>query len=59
MTVMDYPQAWAFIREQHPDPAEHDPRCSWVQTNRALLCDCRVLWDEYDRRKLDASVGER
>lgn len=50
--VMDYPAAWAYVREQHPDPSEHDPRCSWVIANRAVLCDCHVLWDEYERRDL-------
>lgn len=46
----DYPTAWAYIREQHPDPAEHDPRCSWVQMNGGMLCDCRVINEEYARR---------
>lgn len=49
--VMDYPTAWAFIREQHPDPKEHDPKCSWVQASGGILCDCYVLNDEYERRK--------
>ena len=47
---MDWPEAWRYIREEHPDNAEHHSSCSWVQTNRALLCDCDVLWDEYVRR---------
>jgi len=49
--VMDFPTAWAFIREQHPDPREHDPRCSWVQASGGILCDCHVINDEYARRK--------
>jgi hypothetical protein len=49
--IMDFPTAWRFIREEHPDPAEHDPRCSWVVGREAFLCDCHVLNDEYERRK--------
>lgn len=56
--VMDFPTAWAFIREQHPDPTEHDPRCSWVQAKGGVLCDCHVLMDEYNRRKR-APGGQR
>lgn len=54
--IMDYPTAWAFIREQHPDPNEHDPRCSWVQASGGILCDCHVLNDEYARRKAARSL---
>lgn len=50
MSVMDFPAAWAYIRQEHPDPADHHPSCSWAQTSGALLCDCDVLWDEYVRR---------
>lgn len=46
--VMDYPAAWEFVRAT--DPADHHEKCSWRQTNGALLCDCDVLWDEYERR---------
>ncbi len=49
--IMDFPTAWAYIREQHPDPAEHDPRCSWVQAQGGVLCDCHIINDEYERRK--------
>lgn len=52
--IMDWPTAWAFIRDEHPDHDEHHPRCSWVQTNGALLCDCHVLNDEYERRAAKA-----
>ena len=45
---MDFPTAWAFVRETKPE--DHDERCSWRTTNGALLCDCDVLWDEYVRR---------
>lgn len=47
--VMDFPTAWEFVRET--DPADHHEQCSWRTQNGALLCDCRILWDEYDRRK--------
>lgn len=46
--VLDFPQAWAFIRDTRPE--DHDPKCSWRQMDGALLCDCSVLRDEYDRR---------
>ncbi len=55
--IMDYPTAWAFIREQHPDPAEHDPRCSWVQGKGGFLCDCHIINAEYERRKAVAEAG--
>jgi hypothetical protein len=50
--VMDFPAAWAYVRERALTHGtdEHDPRCSFVQTNGALLCDCDVIWDEYVRR---------
>ena len=47
--IMDYPTAWAFVRET--DPADHHERCSWRTERGALLCDCDILWNEYDRRK--------
>ena len=49
MLVMDYPTAWNFVRAT--DPKDHDERCSWRTENGAFLCDCRILWDEYARRK--------
>lgn len=50
--VMDFPQAWAYVRERAVERGtdEHDPLCSFRQTDGALLCDCDVLWDEYERR---------
>jgi hypothetical protein len=48
--VMDWPEAWAFVRDEHPDPSEHADRCSWVVTGGGMLCDCPVLWNEYARR---------
>jgi hypothetical protein len=59
--IMDYPTAWAFIREQHSDSAEHDPRCSWVQAQGGILCDCHVINAEYERRRAtieDAKVED-
>jgi len=46
---MDYPTAWAFVKATNPE--SHDPACSWRITGGALLCDCYVLRDEYERRK--------
>lgn len=38
---MDFPTAWGIARAT---PAtDHDPRCSYAQTNGFLLCDCHVL----------------
>ncbi len=48
--IMDFPTAWEFVRATKAD--DHHEKCSWRVTNGALLCDCRVLWDEYERRKL-------
>jgi len=45
--VMDIPSAWKWTEESKME--DHHERCSW-RTDR-MLCDCRVLWDEYDRRK--------
>lgn len=45
--VMDFPAAWAFVRTTNEK--DHDPNCSWV--GWGMLCDCRVLYDEYDRRE--------
>lgn len=47
--IMDYPTAWAFVAKTKL--TQHHPKCSYRQTKRALLCDCRVLNDEYDCRK--------
>lgn len=46
--TMSFPEAWAFVNETHMD--EHTPTCSYRQSQGAILCDCHVLWDEYDRR---------
>jgi hypothetical protein len=46
--MMDFPQAWAFVRDTKPE--QHDPECSWRRYNGGFLCDCHVLSDEYNRR---------
>jgi len=53
--VMDYPAAWAFTRASQD--SDHDPRCSWIQAR--MLCDCRVIWNEYERRKRAPLAPER
>ena len=55
--IMDWPTAWRYVREQHPDPAEHHPKCSWATQNGALLCDCDVLESEYQRRKAEVETA--
>ena len=45
--IMDFPTAWAFTKASKDE--DHDSRCSWVRAR--LLCDCHVIWDEYERRK--------
>lgn len=54
--IMDFPQAWDYVRS-HPE-LEHDPKCSWVQTNEAMLCDCHVINDEYHRREISIAKGK-
>lgn len=58
--IMDFPTAWAYVRERATKhgTGEHDPRCSFVTENGALLCDCAVLWDEYARREAAFTTGE-
>lgn len=46
--VMDYPTAWEFVRKTKFE--HHDQRCSYVQMDGGMLCDCYVLNDEYARR---------
>ena len=45
--IMDFPAAWAFTIASHDE--DHDARCSWIQAR--MLCDCRVIWDEYEGRR--------
>lgn len=48
--IMDYPEAWSWTRGSNLE--DHDEQCSW-KTHK-MMCDCRVLWDEYERRKKQA-----
>lgn len=44
---IDFPTGWRIANEG----VEHtDPRCSYVQTNGALLCDCGAIRVEWERR---------
>jgi hypothetical protein len=52
--IMDYPTAWKFLEPTKLE--DHDEKCSYRQANRGLLCDCRIIWDEYDRRKHHAEA---
>jgi hypothetical protein len=45
--IMDYPMAWAFVATTKPE--DHHPQCSWRTTGGALLCDCHILQNEYER----------
>ena len=38
---MDFPRAWEIVKETPVE--QHNPECSYAQTNGALLCDCEVL----------------
>lgn len=52
--IMDFPTAWAFVRETEMD--SHDPRCSYRVANGGLLCDCFILNDEYERRREERRI---
>ena len=52
---VDFPRAWEIARAT---PAEqHDPKCSYAQTNRALLCDCDVVYKHAEYLSEDAFYG--
>lgn len=38
---VDFPRAWQISKMVAVD--EHDPLCSYRQTDGGLLCDCHVL----------------
>lgn len=38
---VDFPRAWQIAKSI--PPSQHDPRCSFAQTDGAVLCDCDVL----------------
>jgi hypothetical protein len=39
---IDFPRAWELAAAT--DLPQHHPQCSYRQTERALLCDCDVLY---------------
>jgi len=47
--VMDFPTAWKFVKGTKLE--DHHEKCSYRTTDRCLLCDCNILWDEYEKRK--------
>ena len=49
--IMDFPSAWKFVRAT--EMSQHELMCSYRCTNGGLLCDCQILNDEYERRRLD------
>lgn len=40
---VDFPRAWQIARSVPPQQHPH-PKCSFRQTDGALLCDCDVLY---------------
>lgn len=40
---IDFPRAWEIARSVPPQEHPH-PKCSFRQTDGALLCDCDVLF---------------
>lgn len=46
--IMDFPTAWAFVRATAM--SDHHEECSYRVAQGGFLCDCDVLWDEYERR---------
>jgi hypothetical protein len=47
---IDFPTGWRLARE---GVVHTDPRCSYVQTGGALLCDCGAIETEWARRVRD------
>lgn len=43
---LDFPTAFAIARNAE---LSHDPKCSEVQTDGALLCDCGAVQNEHNR----------
>jgi hypothetical protein len=39
---VDFPRAWELVAGT--ELSQHHPGCSYRQTERALLCDCDVLY---------------
>lgn len=49
----DYPTAWKICETG----IEHtDQRCSYVQTNGAIICDCGAVEHEWTRRRKEAGL---
>lgn len=49
--VMDIPSAWEFLAGTKM--GDHEQPCSYRQTGGGILCDCRVIDEEYERRKAE------
>ena len=52
---LDYPTAWRIAKEGVKHTTD---KCSYVQTDGALLCDCGAVRFEWDRRIL-AQLAKR
>lgn len=55
--VMDFPEAFAFVKEHAPNKDEHHPKCSYRQAG--MLCDCSIIWAEYYKRRYARLEQER
>ncbi len=55
--MLDYPTAWEI---QKAGLTHTDRRCSAVQTNGAMLCDCGAVFIEWERlRTMRRDVDEQ
>lgn len=45
--MLDFPTAWRLCKSGAANP--HDPRCSFIVTTGALLCDCGAVEEAYKR----------
>ena len=53
---LDFPTAWRITNEG----VDHtSPRCSYVQTEGALLCDCGAIQTEWERRVAQQKEADR
>ena len=55
--IMDFPEAWDYVRETELD--EHDAACSYRVCQGGMLCDCFILGDEYERRRLAVQIMDK
>lgn len=53
LDYLDFPTAW-WIQEE-PGFDHLDPRCSAVQTNGVMLCDCGAVEAEWKRQRASLS----